>query len=163
MRKRAAETLLALRRLKHPPRFAGSGCLGCLTNKDWIVRKRAAETLLALRRLLGPDIERGCADRTRVARCLDHLKAVKHDRVKPARESMGHCFTAFEDLVAWMQRNPVRLLLLPFYVYVASMQRNPVRSACVVGPLLHRVRGPSGLDAAHPGALCVCCYSRHLN
>ena len=75
------------------------------------MRKRAAETLLALCRLLGPDIERGSADRSRVARCLDTLKAVKHDRVKPTRESMVATHAAFEDLRDWMQRNPVRLFL----------------------------------------------------
>lgn len=93
---------------------AGSGCLGCLTHKDWAVRKSAAETLLALARMLGPGVEAGAgAERKRVARCLVYLRDVRHDRVKPAREALSAAVAAYEDLAAWLEMHPVRQRTAP--------------------------------------------------
>jgi hypothetical protein len=92
---------------QRPSAPAGSGCLGCLSNKEWLVRKRAAETLLALGRLLGPDIETGCSERHRGERVMAYLRDIKHDRVKPTREAIAACLLLYEDLAAWMELNPV--------------------------------------------------------
>ena len=88
--------------------LAGHGCLGCLSNSDWLVRKRAAETLLSLVRYLGPQIENGSSDRQRVQRCLAYLKDVKTDKVKPTRDALSQCVAAYEQLASWMAQNPVR-------------------------------------------------------
>ena len=92
---------------------AGTGCLGCLSSKDWSVRKRAAEALHALAHFLGPDLEAGTsAERRRVPRCLEYLKAIKHDKVKPTREALAASVAAFEDLAGWLESHPVSIHLL---------------------------------------------------
>lgn len=75
------------------------------------MRKRAGETLLALARMLGPQIESGAgAERHRVQRMLACLRDVKHDKVKPAREALSVTVAAYEDLAAWLERHPVRVV-----------------------------------------------------